>query len=82
MQGAASVYDGVWMYQMTDKGLALEITVRAPSIQKTTTSTSRRDTTRLLFSRERRRIVSQFRLIYFWAGSLYALTNNATVIAT
>lgn len=26
MQGAASVSEGVWMYQMTDKGLALELT--------------------------------------------------------
>jgi lipid-binding SYLF domain-containing protein len=26
MQGAASVSDGVWMYQLTDKGLAVEIT--------------------------------------------------------
>jgi lipid-binding SYLF domain-containing protein len=25
-QGAASVSDGVWMYQLTDKGLALELT--------------------------------------------------------
>ena len=26
MQGAASVSDGVWMYQLTDKGIAVEIT--------------------------------------------------------
>ncbi|MBV8672223.1 MAG: hypothetical protein JOZ33_02205 [Acidobacteriaceae bacterium] len=26
MQGAASVSDGVWMYQLTDKGVAVEIT--------------------------------------------------------
>jgi lipid-binding SYLF domain-containing protein len=29
MQGAVSVSDGVWMYQLTDKGLALEITAKS-----------------------------------------------------
>ena len=29
MAGAASVSDGVWMYQLTDKGLAAEITAKA-----------------------------------------------------
>jgi lipid-binding SYLF domain-containing protein len=29
MAGAASVSDGVWMYQLTDKGLALEITAKS-----------------------------------------------------
>jgi len=26
LEGAVSVSEGVWMYQMTDKGLALELT--------------------------------------------------------
>jgi lipid-binding SYLF domain-containing protein len=34
MQGAASVSDGVWMYQMTDKGLALEITAKGTKYKK------------------------------------------------
>ncbi len=34
MQGAASVADGVWMYQMTDKGLALEITAKGTKYSK------------------------------------------------
>ena len=34
MQGAASVSDGVWMYQMTDKGLALEITGKGTKYSK------------------------------------------------
>jgi hypothetical protein len=34
MQGAASVSDGVWMYQMTDKGLALEITAKGTKSSK------------------------------------------------
>ncbi|MGA7568960.1 MAG: hypothetical protein WBW53_23100, partial [Terriglobales bacterium] len=29
MEGAASVSDGVWMYQLTDKGIALEITLKS-----------------------------------------------------
>ena len=28
MAGAASVSEGVWMYQLTDKGVALEITAK------------------------------------------------------
>ncbi|HKF50231.1 MAG TPA: YSC84-related protein [Terracidiphilus sp.] len=34
MQGAASVSDGVYMYQMTDKGLAAEITVKSTKYRK------------------------------------------------
>jgi lipid-binding SYLF domain-containing protein len=34
MAGAASVSDGVWMYQMTDKGLALEITAKSTKYYK------------------------------------------------
>jgi hypothetical protein len=34
MQGAASVSDGIWMYQMTDKGLALEITAKGTKYSK------------------------------------------------
>ena len=34
MQGAASVGEGVWMYQMTDKGLALEITAKGTKYTK------------------------------------------------
>lgn len=34
MQGAASVSDGVWMYQMTDKGLALELTAKGTKYSK------------------------------------------------
>ena len=34
MQGAASVADGVWMYQLTDKGLALEITAKSTKYSK------------------------------------------------
>jgi lipid-binding SYLF domain-containing protein len=34
MQGAASVDDGVWMYQMTDKGIALEITAKGTKYNK------------------------------------------------
>jgi lipid-binding SYLF domain-containing protein len=34
MAGAASVSDGVWMYQMTDKGLAAEITVKGTKYYK------------------------------------------------
>ena len=33
-QGAASVSDGVWMYQMTDKGLALELTGKGTKYSK------------------------------------------------
>ena len=32
--GAVSVSDGVWMYQLTDKGLALEITVKGSKYYK------------------------------------------------
>jgi len=32
--GAASVSDGVWMYQLTDKGLALEITAKSTKYSK------------------------------------------------
>jgi lipid-binding SYLF domain-containing protein len=34
MQGAASVSDGVWMYQLTDKGLAAEITAKSTKYYK------------------------------------------------
>ena len=34
MQGAVSVSDGVWMYQLTDKGLALEITAKSTQYYK------------------------------------------------
>ena len=34
MAGAASVSDGVWMYQLTDKGLALEITIKGSKYYK------------------------------------------------
>lgn len=34
MQGAASVSEGVWMYQLTDKGLALEITGKGTKYSK------------------------------------------------
>ena len=34
MAGAASVADGVWMYQLTDKGLALEITAKGTKYYK------------------------------------------------
>jgi lipid-binding SYLF domain-containing protein len=34
MAGAASVSDGVWMYQMTDKGLALELTGKGTKYSK------------------------------------------------
>jgi len=34
MTGAASVSDGVWMYQMTDKGLAAEVTVKSTKYYK------------------------------------------------
>jgi lipid-binding SYLF domain-containing protein len=34
MEGAASVSEGVWMYQMTDKGLALEITGKGTKYSK------------------------------------------------
>jgi lipid-binding SYLF domain-containing protein len=34
MQGAASVSDGIWIYQMTDKGLALEITAKGTKYSK------------------------------------------------
>ena len=34
MQGATSVSDGVWMYQMTDKGLSLEITAKGTKYRK------------------------------------------------
>jgi lipid-binding SYLF domain-containing protein len=34
MQGAASVSDGVWMYQLTDKGLALELTGKGTKYSK------------------------------------------------
>jgi lipid-binding SYLF domain-containing protein len=34
MQGAASVSDGVWMYQLTDKGLAVEITATGTKYSK------------------------------------------------
>jgi lipid-binding SYLF domain-containing protein len=34
MAGAASVSDGVWMYQMTDKGLAAEITAKSTKYYK------------------------------------------------
>ena len=34
LQGAASVSPGVWMYQMTDKGLALEITAKSTKYSK------------------------------------------------
>ncbi|HVN21400.1 MAG TPA: YSC84-related protein [Dongiaceae bacterium] len=34
MQGAVSVSDGVWMYQLTDKGLALELTGKGTKYSK------------------------------------------------
>ncbi len=34
MAGAASVADGVWMYQLTDKGLALELTAKGTKYYK------------------------------------------------
>jgi lipid-binding SYLF domain-containing protein len=34
MAGAVSVQDGVWMYQLTDKGLALEITAKSTKYYK------------------------------------------------
>ena len=34
MAGAASVSDGVWMYQLTDKGVALEITAKSTKYSK------------------------------------------------
>jgi lipid-binding SYLF domain-containing protein len=34
MEGAASVSDGIWMYQLTDKGLALEITAKGTKYSK------------------------------------------------
>ncbi len=34
MAGAASVSDGVWMYQMTEKGLAAEITAKSTKYYK------------------------------------------------
>ena len=34
MQGATSVSEGVWMYQLTDKGLALEITAKGTKYSK------------------------------------------------
>ena len=34
MGGAASVSDGVWMYQLTDKGLAVEITAKSTKYYK------------------------------------------------
>jgi lipid-binding SYLF domain-containing protein len=33
-QGAASVSEGVWMYQLTDKGLALEVTAKSTKYSK------------------------------------------------
>ncbi|MBK7324758.1 MAG: hypothetical protein IPI89_01040 [Propionivibrio sp.] len=33
-QGAVSVMPGVWMYQMTDKGLALEMTGKGTKYYK------------------------------------------------
>jgi hypothetical protein len=32
--GAASISEGVWMYQLTDKGLALEITAKSTKYYK------------------------------------------------
>ena len=34
MEGAASVADGVWMYQLTEKGIALEITAKGTKYYK------------------------------------------------
>lgn len=34
MAGAASVSDGIWMYQLTDKGLAAEITAKSTKYSK------------------------------------------------
>jgi lipid-binding SYLF domain-containing protein len=34
MEGAVSVSDGVWMYQLTDKGIALEITAKGTKYYK------------------------------------------------
>jgi lipid-binding SYLF domain-containing protein len=34
MAGAASVSDGVWMYQLTDKGVAVEITAKSTKYYK------------------------------------------------
>jgi lipid-binding SYLF domain-containing protein len=34
MEGAVAVADGVWMYQLTDKGLALEITAKGTKYYK------------------------------------------------
>jgi lipid-binding SYLF domain-containing protein len=34
MGGAVSVSDGVWMYQLTDKGIALELTAKSTKYYK------------------------------------------------
>jgi lipid-binding SYLF domain-containing protein len=34
MEGASSVSDGVWMYQLTDKGIAVEITAKSTKYYK------------------------------------------------
>ena len=34
MEGATSVSEGIWMYQLTDKGLALEITAKGTKYSK------------------------------------------------
>jgi hypothetical protein len=34
MAGAVSVSDGVWMYQLTDKGVAAEITAKGTKYYK------------------------------------------------
>lgn len=34
MQGATSVSEGIWMYEMTDKGLSLEITAKGTKYSK------------------------------------------------
>jgi lipid-binding SYLF domain-containing protein len=34
MEGAAAVADGIWMYQLTDKGIALEITAKGTKYYK------------------------------------------------
>lgn len=39
LEGAISISPGVWLYQMTDHGLALELTAKAPSITRMMTST-------------------------------------------
>jgi lipid-binding SYLF domain-containing protein len=46
MAGATSVSDGVWMYQMTDKGLAAEITIKGTKYYKDGDLNSSADTSK------------------------------------